>query len=71
MSGSEKAFGGLKVPPIIGSQVVARFPSGRRWLLPTHQGQDLVAVAGGATQTDTFYRTELVDAPRLATGYLL
>ena len=65
--GAEETLGGLEVLTVI--EAVA-LRGGRRFL-PSYKGEDLVAVAGGAPQTNAFYGAELVDALRLAAGYLL
>src|SRR5919202_6776787 len=64
--GAEQELGCLEVRAVIGTG----------WLrcdcLPApHERQELLAVAGGASQPDALYRAELVYALRLAGGYLL
>jgi hypothetical protein len=64
--GPQEALGGFEVLAVI--EAVA-LRGGLRFL-PAYESEKLVAVAGGTTQADTFYRTELVYALRLAAGYL-
>jgi hypothetical protein len=62
----EETLGGFEVPTVVGT--VGHVLKHR--LLTAHQGQKLIAVAGGAPQAYAFYGTELVDALRFAAGYL-
>src|SRR3990170_1333158 len=66
--GLQKALAGFEVAAVVGGCAIGLFRTRR--LPPAHEAQYLLAVAGGAPESDALYGAKLVHTPRLATGYL-